>query len=167
VARFIAVTLAAVAATGTGAIGACQDESPGNRQSAEVAFQVVADEVACGLEEPARLVVRDEEAWARLWSQVYLPVEPVPERPEVDFSREMLIAVAMGTHRSGGFDISVQRIAVEDERLMVTVHTSRPPPGAMVGMALTQPLQIVRVERNDEEVVFLDAQGEPESVPEF
>ena len=80
----------------------------------------------------------------------------------MDFSREMLIAVAMGTHRSGGFDISVQRITFEDGRFMVTVHASRPPPDAMVGMALTQPLQIVRVERNEKEVVFLDAQEEPD-----
>jgi hypothetical protein len=166
-ARFIAFALAAVTASATGGIGACQDGISDNRQSAEIAFQIVVDEVACGLEKPERLVVRDDETWARLWSDVYQPVEPTPERPEVDFSREMLIAVAMGTHRSGGFDISVQRIAVEDGRLMVTVQTSRPPPDAVVGMALTQPLQIVRVERNEKEVVFLDEEGVRESVPEF
>ena len=157
--RWIAGVVAAAAVMGTVAVAACSDDGTHPRQGAEIAFEIVVDEAACGLEDSLRLAVRDEATWARLWDEIYRPVEPTPHRLEVDFTKDMLIAVAMGTRRSGGFDITVERIAVEDGQLMVTVRSSRPPPDAVVGMALTQPLQIVRVERTDQEVVFLDAEA--------
>jgi hypothetical protein len=114
---------------------------------AELSFETLLDEVSSGLHGRRRDVVRDEAAWARLWAQIHEGVTPQPSLPPVDFSRDMLIAVATGTRPSGGFDIKIESVARRGDRLEVVVHETCPAPGDRVSMGLTQPVEVVRVER--------------------
>jgi hypothetical protein len=143
-AKLLLALLVVGACIGDGGQGATEQE-PAAAPAEAVSFEVVVDEATCGLSEPVRQVVQDQEAWARLWERLHRPVEPAPELPEVDFSREMLIAVATGNRRSSGFDISVHGITVQQDAVEVTVHETCPARGAMVGMVLTQPVQVVRL----------------------
>ena len=59
----------------------------------------------------------------------------------------MLIAVATGTRRSGGFGIAVRSVAVHENRLEVEVLETCPASGAMVSLTLTQPVEVVRLEK--------------------
>jgi hypothetical protein len=127
---------------------ACAAGSPsgGAQAGAALAFEPIADESTSGLGVPLREVVRDEARWALLWEQVYAAVTPRPPRPAVDFSRQMLIAVAAGTRPTGGFDIAVQAVSGRGNALQVEVLESCPAPGAMVSAGLTQPVMIVRLD---------------------
>jgi hypothetical protein len=120
--------------------------SSGGAAPAEIPFETVLDEASSGLHEARREAVRDEEAWARLWADTHESVTPQPPLPPVDFSRDMLIAVATGTRPTGGFDIKIRGVALRGERLEVVVHETCPAPGAAVTLALTQPVEIVRLE---------------------
>ena len=66
----------------------------------------------------------------------------------------MLIAVATGTRATGGFDIKIRSIARRGDKLEVVVLETCPAPGARVSMALTQPFEVVRVERLEQDPVF-------------
>jgi hypothetical protein len=167
----VAVLAAAGVAGGWTATPPSEDPShpianSGNRHEESVEFEVIVDEVICGLEKPLRQVVRNQDSWKRLWEEIFRPVEPVPERPQVDFEREMLIVVAMGTRRSGGFDITVQRITITDGFVDITVREIRPPPDSVVGMALTQPVEVVRLRRLSQRVVFHVTEETPDAGPE-
>ena len=80
-----------------------------------------------------RALIRDEDAWARLWERIHENVTPRPPLPAVDFSRHMLIAVATGTRPSGGFGIAVKSVATRGDRLQVA--SSRPAPRPAPGSA--------------------------------
>jgi hypothetical protein len=58
-----------------------------------------------GLDRPARLVVRDAVTWRAIWTQIYARQSPVPTLPSIDFSSEMLVVVALGSHSTGGYSI--------------------------------------------------------------
>jgi hypothetical protein len=124
-----------------------------------VAFERLLHEASSGLREARREIVRDEAGWARLWAEIHDGVTPLPPRPAVDFTRHMLIAVALGTRRSGGFDVAVQAVAVREGRLEVRVLESCPPPGARTSMALTQPVEVVRVEALGQTPSFRDTRA--------
>src|SRR5258705_7723151 len=49
-----------------------------------------------GISQRARLVIRDRDEFNELWNQIMRPASNKPPRPEVDFSREMIIVAAMG-----------------------------------------------------------------------
>jgi hypothetical protein len=104
-----------------------------------------------------REVIRDEASWARLWGEIHAGVTPGPPLPPVDFAHHMLIAVASGTRPSGGFSIKVRSVATRGETLEVSVLESCPAQGAMVSMALTRPVEVVRVARLAQAPTFQEA----------
>ena len=112
-----------------------------------------------GISKPLQVVIRDREAWLRMWKQINSkrfdkqPATP----PEVDFSREMLIVVAMGQRSSGGFHIIVDGIYERDNRLEVVVKNSLPGKNCLVTTALTEPVDIVRLQKSDLSIVFRES----------
>lgn len=93
-----------------------------------------------GIAESRKLVIQDNETWATFWSQL-----GVGERPQVDFSRNVVIAVAMGQRSSGGYDIAVQGVSEVAGELTVDVVETSPAPTCATTMALTQPVDVVVV----------------------
>lgn len=147
---FVVVTLAACAAGVPSGSG---------RAPAEVSFEAILDEVTSGLHERRREVVRDEAAWVRLWAEIHEGVTPRPALPPVDFSRDMLIAVATGTRSSGGFDIKIRSVARRGDMLEVVVLETCPAPGDRVSMGLAQPIEVVRLERLAQTPSFQEARS--------
>ena len=109
-----------------------------------------------GLNTPARLVVRDAAAWQSLWVQIYHGRFPVPPVPAIDFSREMLVVVALGSRSSGGYVILIDGASGEGADVTIAVRSISPGPKCGVTGALTQPVDIARLPRRDGEVRFLE-----------
>ena len=130
-------------------VAACGAERPGDRQETRspIAYETILDETHSGLDEALSEVVHDEGRWRELWGQIHRGASPRPPPPPVDFSRHMLVAVASGTRRSGGFGIAVRGVAIHENELEVEVLETCPAAGAMVSLALTQPVAVVRLER--------------------
>lgn len=110
-----------------------------------------------GLRQPVRTVVRTNDAWTEIWAAIQQGTNPVPPVPAIDFGTEMVIVVAMGEQRSTGYVITIERVSeAGGGGIDAVVHTRRPGNGCVVGAALTQPLDIVRVPRRDGAVRFWD-----------
>ncbi|MBK7875088.1 MAG: protease complex subunit PrcB family protein [Planctomycetes bacterium] len=107
-----------------------------------------------GIRAPTQKVIRTAEDWYRLWIDHHSNVVPVPLPPKVDFTREMVLCVAVGQRPTGGYGVRITRTYLEGGRLHVEAHETRPPQGAIVPMVLSQPYEMVRVPRFDGEVVF-------------
>lgn len=93
-----------------------------------------------GIAESRRLVIRDNQAWSAFWTEL-----GVGDRPEVDFNRNVVVAVAMGQRSSGGYDIAVQGVSGVAGELTVDVVETSPAPTCATTMALTQPVDVVVV----------------------
>lgn len=79
---------------------------------------------------------------AQFWSEL-----GVGDRPEVDFGHEVVIAVASGQQRSGGFGISVERVTRQEGQLTIQVVESSPGPNCITTSELTQPVDVVTIPR--------------------
>ncbi|MCE5279776.1 MAG: protease complex subunit PrcB family protein [Planctomycetaceae bacterium] len=106
-------------------------------------------------EAPRRVVVKDQKAWEEVWSAMVGYLEPKPEAPKVDFDSQMVIAVFMGRRSTGGFSIQITGIELND-KMVVAVKQSSPPPGAITTQALTSPYHVVVVAKTDKPVEFVD-----------
>jgi hypothetical protein len=140
-------------------LAACAGVPSGGGTEGELPFAAILHETSSGLQERRREVVRDEASWARLWERIHEGVTPRPALPPVDFSSHMLIAVGMGTRPSGGFDIKIRSVATREERLEVVVFESCPAPGDRVSLALTQPVEVVRLDRLTQAPTFRETRG--------
>ena len=97
-----------------------------------------------GIAESRRLVIRDINAWSQFWSEL-----GVGERPNVDFTQDVVVAVAAGQRPTGGFEIAVDRITQADGELSVEVVERTPGPNCMTTASLTQPVDVVVVPAAD------------------
>ncbi len=87
-----------------------------------------------------RLVIRDQGTWSQFWSELGAGV-----RPDVDFSRDLVIAVASGERATGGHDIQVWSVDRAGGELRIEVLETSPGAGCVTTAALTQPVDVVMV----------------------
>jgi hypothetical protein len=97
-----------------------------------------------GIGEARRLVIRDANGWDQFWSEL-----AVGDRPDVDFSRDIVVAVAAGQRSTGGHEIVVDRVTEADGELRIDVLEKSPGPNCMTTASLTQPVDVVVVPAAD------------------
>lgn len=109
-----------------------------------------------GLRQATQVVVRDDVTWQAVWAAIAGSANPTPQRPSVDFQREMIVVAALGERGSGGFDILVESARTTSRGLVVTVHVSAPGATCLTTQALTQPVDVARLPLSAGAVVFTD-----------
>ncbi len=90
-----------------------------------------------GIRQARQLVVRDQEAWARLWSEHTGPGGS--PAPAVDFAAEDVVAVFAGARPTGGHRVRIDRIGRDNDAANVHVTLLRPAPGTLTTQAFTYP----------------------------
>jgi len=102
----------------------------------------------CGYTKPERLVIKTEDQWREVWEKMHRLRLPTPERPKIDFEREMVVAVFMGQRKTGGYEIEITEIEERKGEIIVEVEEKEPPPESIRAMALTQPYHIVVIKKS-------------------
>ena len=102
------------------------------------------------VDEFRQVVVRTAAGWSALWRQ-HAPDRP---RPAVDFARDMVAGVFLGSRPSAGFAIDVVSAREEHGNLVVRYRESSPGPGAIAAQVITSAYCIVALPRRDGEVRF-------------
>ncbi len=95
------------------------------------------------MDEARQASARSVEEWSRLWNLH----AGERTRPTVDFSRDVVVAVFMGTRPTAGFSIEIVRVRQEGPALVVTYKETRPAPDSVTAQILTSPYDIVAVPR--------------------
>ena len=94
-----------------------------------------------GIREARRTVIQDANAWAEFWAEL-----GVGDRPAVDFTRSVVIAVAAGERPTGGHEIAVTKVTQKEGELTAQVLEIVPGPNCLSATALSQPVDVVVVE---------------------
>ena len=94
-----------------------------------------------GIREARRMVIQEANTWAEFWSEL-----GVGERPAVDFTRDIVIAVAAGERPGGGYEIAVNQVTQTNGELRVEVRETSPGPNCLSTSPLTQPVDVVVVQ---------------------
>jgi len=111
-----------------------------------------------GVSAPENLVIRDAAAWSALWQSIHATTDPTPALPEVDFGQEMIVAAALGTRNTGGYNVLLTQATEDSEGVEIQVLETSPGANCLTTQALTQPIDLGRVARRDGPVRFLATQ---------
>jgi hypothetical protein len=84
---------------------------------------------------------RNVDEWDALWKQ-HGAGRP---RPAVDFNKEVIAAVFLGSRPSAGYGVRIVRVREEGATLVVSYTETRPAPDALTAQVLTSPYQIVAI----------------------
>jgi hypothetical protein len=95
------------------------------------------------IEDATQMVVQTDAEWAALWRR-HAPDRPMPK---VDFAREMVIGVFMGSRPNAGFSTAVISAIVVKGVLVATYRDTVPTPGTVAAQVLTFPYHLVAIPR--------------------
>jgi hypothetical protein len=95
----------------------------------------------------------DAATLRKLWQEHTAGVSPAPPVPDVDFSKEMVIAAFAGTRNSGGYVLSISGINVYRDRIDIDLSLTQPGPDCMVTEALTQPFVFAKTAQSGDKPV--------------
>lgn len=132
------------------------------RQGEPIDFQTVDRGTHSGIQQAGRRVIEDNQRFAALWAELYRTRRPEPPMPDIDFEREIVVAVFQGQQPTGGYAVEVEAVQRIGRRAVVHVAQTAPEPDDMVTMALTSPYHVVRFARQEGGVEF---QGTAEQAP--
>jgi hypothetical protein len=117
------------------------------------------------IHEPKQAVVRTTDEWRSLWAAHDARNPP----PSVDFSKNMVVALFLGSRRTAGFSVDITGVESGPSALTVTYAEQGPAPGDITAQMLTFPFVMVALPRQTGDVVFLavnsDAQVAPGAPP--
>jgi hypothetical protein len=102
------------------------------------------------MDDGRQVVVRSAAEWGALWKQ-HAPERPVPA---VDFAREMVAAVFLGSRPTGGFAVEIVGAGAKAGSVVVQYRETKPAPDAIAAQILTSPVHLVAVPRADGDVKF-------------
>ena len=128
------------------------ETTPERERSPELAL--LGYRTSSGIPDRQRIVVRSSVSWATLWRRIVGSHAPRPAMPPVDFTREMLIVVTMGTRPTGGHTIAIDSVVMRGDGLRVFVRERSPGPSCITTAALTAPVALARLERSFRPVRF-------------
>ena len=96
------------------------------------------------------VAVRDAGEWAALW-RAHASGRP---RPEVDFSREMVVGVFLGTRPTAGFAVEIMGVHSAGEETTVQYRETMPARDAITAQMITSPYHLVAIPKGAATVRF-------------
>jgi hypothetical protein len=93
------------------------------------------------VDDPKQVVVRTDAEWSQLWRQ-HAGDRP---RPQIDFSRESVVALFMGSRPNAGFSTAIVSATEGGGALIVRYTETKPAAGAITAQVLTFPFHIVAI----------------------
>lgn len=108
----------------------------------DVTVRIVAQGQQSGVEAERQVVAATSEAFAALWRDHATPAAPLPA---VDFSREAVVGLFLGTRPTAGYRLEVASVRRTNDAVVVQFRERRPPAGALTAQVLTAPYILVAI----------------------
>lgn len=124
------------------AVALMQQSSPG--------LVTIAQGTHSSIEEARDALARTQPEWLALW-KAHGQGEPPAA---VEFGKEMVAAVFLGTRATGGYSVQITGTSREKDTLVIDYVEQRPGGDVIVTQALTSPFHIVKLPRHDGPVRF-------------
>jgi len=93
------------------------------------------------IDDGKQVLVRTEAEWTQLWRQH----AGDRARPPIDFSKESIVAVFMGSRPNAGFSTAIVSATEGGGALIVRYTETKPARGAVSAQVLTFPFHIVAI----------------------
>ena len=119
-------------------------------QSTPPAIRTVGKGAMSAIDEPRRVTVRSAADWGALWKEngANAPL------PAVDFSREMVVGVFLGSRPTAGYGVEIVRAVGNSGALIVEYVEAAPSRDTLTAQILTAPYHLAAMPKHDGEVTF-------------
>ena len=98
-----------------------------------------------GIQTQSEIVVTNAAQWAEVWTKHSAQRTPKEEAPAVDFEKETVLFVTLGSKPTGGHRVDIAEVRQAGEKAEVLVRIRAPRSGGFSIQALTAPYHAVAI----------------------
>ena len=125
----------------------------------KVDFTTIARGAHSGYQKASQMVIDSQEEWEDLWQQHASDIEPPPPVPQVDFTRDKVVAAFAGEKPTSGYSVEILTVETRNSQTgklpSLGIKVKYRQPGDAVQEVITQPHHIIRIPQIAvEQVVF-------------
>jgi hypothetical protein len=120
-------------------------------QTPPPSFTDVARGNASNQQETKQVTVRTATEWKALWTDH----APTGKMPNVDFAKDMVVGIFLGSKPSTGHEVEIVGVRTQDNDLIVEYVQRTPGRGTMAAQILTEPYHLVSVPKHAGTVRFI------------
>jgi hypothetical protein len=102
------------------------------------------------IDKASQVTARSPAEWAALWKEN----GATGALPAVDFSREMVVGVFLGSRPTAGYGVEIVRAVGNSGALVVEYIETAPSRGAIAAQILTAPYHLAAIPKHDGAVTF-------------
>lgn len=124
----------------------------------EVSFRTIDSRSgfsASGIQTQEFFTVLNLAEYNQLMTRLSPHSESKIDLPDVDFTKEMVIAAFAGQKSTGGYSIEIKKITKTGKKLFVQIEMTNPGRSCLNTQALTSPYHIVAIPAGDYQIEFL------------
>lgn len=103
-----------------------------------------------GIDRPQQTVVRNAADWQALWQRHAAG----RQAPAIDFAKNMVVAVFLGSRSSSGYQVEITGVRTEGDTLVVQWAERQPGPDTVAAQVMTAPAHLVTVPQHQGAVRF-------------
>ncbi len=105
-----------------------------------------------GFNDAQTLVIKDKKGLQKIYNKINMTRRPGLPIPEIDFEKEMVIALFMGEKNSGGYSTKVESVKEKGKEFEVVIKETVPE--GVATTVICQPFYFCKVKRSYGQVVF-------------
>jgi hypothetical protein len=120
-------------------------------QAGQPSFTNVAKGDMSGQQTAKQVTVRTAAEWTAVWND-HAPTEKMPN---VDFARDMVVGIFLGTKPSAGHEVEIVGVRTQEKDLIVEYVQRQPGRGTMAAQILTEPHHLVAIPKHAGTVRFI------------
>lgn len=120
-----------------------------------VSFEVIHGGTYCSISGKKEVLIKNNDDYQKLMNEVYSNLDQMPRIPEVDFSKNSVVAVFMGTKNTGGYLVNVDKVIKRTSALTVSIYETSPGANCQETQMLSQPYEIVKIPKTDQKVKYI------------
>jgi len=100
-------------------------------------------------------VIRSDGEWQAAWQKHEPQTYPKTERPQVDFSKDMVVGLSLGTGPNGCYGLSIRRVVEDAEEIRVEYIHGTGQPGLACTQATVALTDFVVVSKSEKRATFI------------
>jgi hypothetical protein len=120
-------------------------------QTPPPSFTNVAKGDSSNQQDTRQVTVRTAAEWSALWKEH----SPTAKMPAVDFAKQMVVGLFLGSKPSTGHEVEIVGVRTEGKDLIVEYVQRQPGRGTMAAQILTEPYHLVAVAKHAGTVRFI------------
>jgi len=138
----------------------CAQKVVNNTTNEQLVVQNVYHGVMTGMEEGGEkenFVIQSVKEWKIFLDKLDV-MHKVSEEFEttIDFSKKSVIVAIDSVRNTTGYTIKINEVLSKNKTLDIVIKRTGPKPTDMVGMAITQPIHIITINKTDKKIVFVE-----------